>query len=496
MQDYSDKKTIFGIILFALSILMLIYMLFNPLNQLIVNVEEYFTLTLIHFPITDIFSMCSGDTNPPLYYLLAKAASKLLGMLNLEFSKIFFLKLLSILPYVLILIISAAKIRKDYGWLTAGLFALSLGVMSEFFTSYLLLRPYSWALLFVVLSFVYFKDIIATNDKNSWILFTVFSILSAYSYYFAGITSICLYLILLGYILKFDKDKLKTWGISLAALIICYVPWILPLMNFLGSIHNNFWIPSPTPDLIIQTLTYFAYSGDTLFSIVIILIAAVIGIVYALNSKDEQTYILSGIGAFILTLIIGLAISFAFQPVLLAKCLLPASGIVWLCISIMISKIENTRMFWISFALIILVLASGAGFLFAQTNELHQTGMNEKAVLDNITSSNDSIVILTTPNMIIHFLDYADRCDMYCIDADYIYGENMDRVHQFFNFKDIGQGEIENLTTANSDKNIYLISWGEPDVGLNTTTLSKENGVVISQVKIPEIESEEEDYYY
>lgn len=483
MQNLDDKKSIFGMVLFALSILMLIYMLISPLNQLVVNVEEYFTLTLVNFPIADIISMSGSDVNPPLYYLLVKALSKVADDL-------FIMKIFSVIPYAVILIASAVKIRKDYGWLTCGLFAFALGVTSEFFTYFSILRPQAWAVLFVVMAFIFMNDILKNDDNISWILFTVFCVLSAYTYYFAGITAVCLYIILLAYIVKLNMDGLKKWGISLLAFVILYFPWILPLAKLLGSIHESFWVPAPTFDVVIQALAYFAYSADTFLSVLMILIVALICIFYIRFTKheDEMT-VYAGFGAFILTLVAGLVISFAFKPVLLARCLLPAAALVWLSISIIISRLED-KLFVVSFALIVLVLLSGVGFMISETNELAQSGVNQKEVLDNITSDNESVVILTTPNMIVHFLDYSGNCDMYCIDTDYIYSENMDRVHEFFNFKDITADEISNFT---SDKNVYLISWGEPDVDLNTTELSSENGVVISEVNFPEAE---EEYYY
>ena len=75
-MEYS-KKNIIGQIFFALSILMLVYMLINPLNHMIFNIDEYFTLTVINFPISDLLHIVGGDVHPPLYYLIAKLIAKL-----------------------------------------------------------------------------------------------------------------------------------------------------------------------------------------------------------------------------------------------------------------------------------------------------------------------------------------------------------------------------------------------------------------------------------
>ena len=488
MQDYS-KKNIIGQIFFALSVLMLVYMLINPLNQLIFNIDEYFTLTVINFPISDLLHISGGDVNPPLYYLMTKAIAKLGGNLGI-------LKIFSIIPYAIILIISTIKLREEYDWFTVGLFAFALAIASEFFTKYLLLRSYSWAILFVVLSFIYFKDIITKADEKSYILFTIFSVLGAYCHYYALITSICLYLILLFYTIAYNKDKIKSFAIVVIASAILYAPWIPSLINFLQAIHENFWIPSPSTGTIIQTLAYFAYSGDTLFSIITIIILIIIGLIYLKYAdRDDDFYILSGILAYVGTIILAVLISITFKPILLAKCIIPAAGILWLVIAIMIGKIKSERKFLISLALIVLVLISGFALMITTSDYYYQHGMTQKEVLENITQDNNSIVIVTSPNMIMYFLDYSNYCDMYCINQSYVYGENLARAHQLFDFKDINLDEIDDLANNNSDKNIYLISWGKPDVNITATQILNENNIIISKVNITNPYNNEYEYY-
>ena len=196
-----NKNTI-GQLFFTISILMLMYMLINPLTQVIANINEFFTLTLINFPISDILHILGGETNPPLYFLLVKGLSKLAN----DFA---ILKVFSIIPYAIVLILSTFKLRKDYGWLTAGLFALAIAAMSEFFITYSILRPYSWAMLFTLLSFIFFMDIITTANKTSFILFTLFSVLASYTHYYGLITAVVLYIILLIHMLTHNKDKIK-----------------------------------------------------------------------------------------------------------------------------------------------------------------------------------------------------------------------------------------------------------------------------------------------
>ncbi|WP_407453379.1 hypothetical protein [Methanobrevibacter sp.] len=464
---------------------MLVYMIINPLNHIIFNIDEYFTLTVINFPTSDLLHIISGYVHPPMYYLLSKAIAKLGTNLSI-------LKIFSIIPYAIILLISTLKLREEYGWFIVGLFAFALAIASEFFTKYLLLMPYSWAILFIVLSFIYFKDILTKADKKSYILFIIFSVLGSYFNYYAILTSICLYLILIYHTIQYKKDKTKEIAIIMVASIILYAPWIPSLINFLQSIHENFWIPAPTGDSIIQSLAYFAYSGDTLFSIITIIILIMIGLIYyRYANRDEDFYILAGITAYVGTIVLTLLISIIFKPILLARCVLPASAILWLVISIMIGKIKARRMFLISTALIILVLISTAALMVTTSATDYQNGIAQQEVLANITQDNSSLVIITNPNMVMYFLDYSNYCDMYCINQTYIYGENMARTHEIFDFKDLDIANIDDLAYNNTDRNIYLISWGDPDVNITTIPILKENNLVISKVNITNPYSDE-----
>lgn len=483
------NKTQIGQIFFALSILLFIYMLINPLTHVIGNIQEYFTLTLINFPISDILHISAGDTNPPLYYLLAKGFGKLITAVGLTSEMFYLLKIFSIIPYAIILIVSTTKIRKDYGWFTAGLFALAVGAMSELFIGSLLLRPYSWAVLFIILAFVFFRD--ALDDNKSLILFTAFSILAAYTHYYALITAVCLYIILLANTIAKNRDKIKYVAISIAAFVILYIPWIPSLINFLGSVNA---LGKLSLDSAVQSLSHFAYSGDTLFSIITLLIFIILAAIYFKDSEEDNTYLFAGIGAYAGTIVIILLMSVIIKPLLVPQGLLPASAILWLVISVMVSRIKGKRMFLISLALIALLLISGIGGMFATSDDLYKSGTEQMDTLEKIVQDDNAITVITSPNMMMYFLDYANLTDMYCINEDYVYGENMARLHEIFDFKNVDKDKLDEFATNNSDKNIYLISWGEPDVDVDSEKVSNANGIVFSKVKITP--PQEEEYYY
>ena len=479
-----NKNTI-GQLFFTIIILMLMYMLINPLTQVITNINEFFTLTLINFPISDILHILGGETNPPLYFLLVKGLSKLAN----DFA---ILKVFSIIPYAIVLILSTFKLRKDYGWLTAGLFALAIAVMSEFFITYSILRPYSWAMLFTLLSFIFFMDIITTANKTSFILFTLFSVLASYTHYYGLITAVVLYIILLFHILTHNKDKIKYLAISMITGIVLYAPWMPTLIKLLQSMNP---LGNLTTDSIIQSFAHFAYSGDTLFSMITLIILAIVLLIYLKEKDEDRTLVLYGIAAYFATVLVIILISIIIKPIMFTKGLVVASAILWLAISIMIGKMQNKRMLLISLSFVVLLLISGIGSMVVANGDAYQNGLAHTEALDQIIEDNNSTIIITNPGLAMYLLDFADQSDMYCINQDYIYGENMNRIHEIFNFKNIDKDEIANFSTNNSNKNIYLVSWGNPDVNVEIEPVFK-GDMTISKVNTTNLANEDDEYYY
>ena len=120
-------------------------MLISPLMNTIINIDEYWTYSLVNLPFMQGMIVAVQDAHPPLYYLILYLFTPL-GLDNL-----YLLKVLSIVPYALLMVASATRIREDYGWLTAGLFVFSIGIMTDFFCEFLTIRMYSWGLFFVVM---------------------------------------------------------------------------------------------------------------------------------------------------------------------------------------------------------------------------------------------------------------------------------------------------------------------------------------------------------
>ncbi|MEE0941723.1 hypothetical protein [Methanobrevibacter sp.] len=169
----------------------------------------------------------------------------------------------------------------------------------------------------------------------------------------------------------------------------------------------------------------------------------------------------------------------------------------WLAISIVLGKIKTRKMFMISAALIAVLLIVGIATTVATNDEMYKNGVQQKQIMDNITNDPNSMLIIPSQNMIMYFLDYSNHSDIYFINVDKVFGENMDRLHKLYDFNTFNGKDIDNLIANNTQKNIYVISWGEPVLNTSTEKLDTQAGIVFSKVKPTNTTSipAEETYY-
>lgn len=485
--DNKNYKDIIGTIFLALSIIMLGYMLVSPFNQMLIHIDEYFTVSVLNFPITDLAYVISHDVHPPLHYLLLKVVSDILTILGFEFDKIFIYKIMSIVPYAIILILSVTKIRREHGYLTAGLFSFSIVATTEFLPFYSIIRMYSWAMLFVILAFIYLKDVIDTNDKKAWALLTIFSVLAAYTHYFAAIPIVCIYMALFVYMFINDKQKLKFWFISAICGIILFSPWILSLIKQVSGVSDGFWIPEITFKTFMGFFGYFVAPGTyiSIFSIAIFIALAINSLKLSDDiNKTDKFYILCGIFAYVGTIIIGTMASIMLKPLLVNRYLLPSAAILWFTISFMVSKLKDRRKFIISFVLVLILLVAGTGHMISSHDSWINKNMARETFFDDVIKDNDTIVINDANNKMF-YMEYANSTNMYVVNkSSGLYGYNWSELHKTFDFKEISKEDVSKLIKNNKDKDIYILyKKADYDKNIKTTTISKTGNHMILKVK-------------
>ena len=439
-----ERRDILGMALIGVSIIILIYMFLSPLTNIIINVDEYWTYSLVNLPLMEGMIVAIHDVHPPLYYLILYLFTPF-GLNNL-----ILLKVLSIIPYALIILVSLTKIREDYGWLTAGLFVFCIGLMSDFFVEFLTIRMYSWGLFFVLMSFIYYKEVITHWDKKSWALLTLFTLLSAYTQYFFAITCGLIYLLILVEILRENKDKLKQFGTSVLALIILYAPWCIVLVHQIttqaaGS-HETFDLNS-----LMYYITSFAIkSKDLNFEIIVCKIIALVFLIFilVLIYKKKDKYPAAGVFLMYGTIAIGvLTLMFSFCNVMRVRYLVPVFGIFWLSASIVIGKIKNNKVLIIA---LVLIFALACASLYITNEDINsRLAFNEEksAFLNSINNNNSVIVYNTDYGYKILHKD-LNNTKQYTLSGMYFYDNDIEICKDF-----------NSILQKNPNKNVYLVNW-------------------------------------
>lgn len=373
------------------------------------SVDEGFTRGFMDFSFAEMIKLTAMDVHPPLYYLITMAFVKLCHALSLNFNIIQMMKIPSIIPYLILFIFSLTKLRKKYGLLMGGIFSLTLIVASDFFLQYLTARMYAWAMLFLVISFFYVKDILEKNDLKSWILFTIFSVLGAYTHYFTGVSSIIIYLMLFIWILANRnggaiKDNLKKFFISVAVGFVLYLPWMFILIDQMKFVQGNYWVEPISLNNIIYFFSYCLTSAQHNQIVLIasfIIVAAIIALLFkkfASTRENDDLYLVMGVCVFLGTVAVGVLFSLFYKPILIDRYLVPSIGVFWLCVSIKLARLDLKKT--LALLIIIMIVAVGAVNVYHEVKDIQK--MNDKTIKEAKVlakiNNNDSIVIYDTEN--------------------------------------------------------------------------------------------------
>jgi len=212
--------------------------------------DESYTVGLISHNLIDLCRIATFDVHPHLYYILLKLFSYIFG------SSIIVLRLFSVLGAVLLALLGYTHIRKDFGDKTGFWFSFFVLFMPSTFKYALQIRMYTWAPLFVTLAAIYAYRMIINDKKNTknTILFVTFSIMAAYSHYYALIAVSIINIILFVYYIA-KKSKLKKWIIMAVVQLVVFLPG---LYVFLVQSSNGgaSWIKVIYPNILFDTITF------------------------------------------------------------------------------------------------------------------------------------------------------------------------------------------------------------------------------------------------
>lgn len=299
--------------------------------------DEAYTMRLLKNNYIDIIKETAMDVHPPLYYLIAKTFTIIFGY------SVPVVKVVSIMPVILIMLFVTIKSKKLFNEnqsKIALIFNLLIAFIPIAFTMNIELRMYTWCMFFCTCSGIYAYQLYKDNkNKKSMTLFIIFSLFAAYTHYFAAVTVFIIYVFLL--LSLIIKDR-KNWKICISLIIITligYLPWIPVVLGQVTTVKEDYWIQG------IGVLSDIKYLfGEQFTTIFLVLFACIIvGLLrYILNNKkdNEAKFALISILVLLGTIFVGYALSVLIRPIFVNRYMYGAVGLLFLGISIAITKLE------------------------------------------------------------------------------------------------------------------------------------------------------------
>jgi hypothetical protein len=145
----------------------------------------------------------------------------------------------------------------------------------------------------------------------------------------------------------------------------------------------------------------------------IVFLAIFIGIVIQYKkSQEDSDIVLLGSLVFVGTVLFGVTISIVFRPIFIVRYAIPATGLMWLCISIFISKFELKKVIIPVVIVLLLFSVVNLNYQIEDISKNHDKLVENQEFLKSI-NNNNSVVIIDGMVKYVHFHDQLNETTVY-----------------------------------------------------------------------------------
>ncbi len=321
--------------------------------------DESYTVAIANQSYGDIWKIGGYDVHPVLYYFMLKTLSLVFG------SNVLVFRLFSIIPIAILAILGYTHVRKDFGEKCGLLFSFLVLFLPEMTRYASEIRMYSWAMLFVSITAIYayrlYKDF---NNKNL-IIFGIFSLLGAYTHYYALMASGLINIILFVYFIKNIKNNKSEFIKFMCVAVVqvgLYIPWMVYFLIQIRKVSSGFWIGLHFPETLIEVIN--VQYADKLNQYVALVFAIILYIYLgylifkAKREKQEIKFGILGILIYVGIILAALVVSLVImRPILLNRYLISVTGLLAFSIAFFMAKEKNNYITYI-FCFVIIAMSA------------------------------------------------------------------------------------------------------------------------------------------
>lgn len=363
-------REIVGFLLLGLSLIMLGKSLMLCFSNDIWY-DELFTVGLAEHSYGELVRFTAADVHPPLYYCIVKLFVDLCKLIVPGTGTVVPAKIVSVLPYLILLIYAVTFIRKRFGLFVGGMLLFCVTAMPQLPAYTVEVRMYGWAMLFVTAAFLHGYALVSADmgmiDRNyvnqkrihrlHGAAFTVYGLAAAYTQYFACVAVVMVYLWVLLVFWFRDRRRMKEWLLYAGLSALCYVPWLFALAGQLGAVSENYWILPLTWRSLggcVKFLMKPAFADERINAVLaVVLFAAYVGMwcrwmlklyhnrrAFEKSDDNDKRFLLvtAGIGVLAGLVAFGFAASFLIRPIFVYRYMISAEGCFWLAFSLCLQE--------------------------------------------------------------------------------------------------------------------------------------------------------------
>lgn len=301
--------------------------------------DEAYTFGLIKHNYSQLWKITAADVHPPLYYILLKFLIQPFGY------SLIAAKIVSVLPYIYIIVFGGLQLRNLFHEKTAILFMV-LFFMFPFSMSYAVeVRMYSLAAAFVFSNGIYAYRCYRYNKSLDWVLFAIFGTAAAYTHYFALVSVGIIYFMLFVAIVYAKKSLIKPWIPSVLGTSLLYLPWLGEFIKQLAvKVNNPYWIGEITIKTVYSyAKSVFGAQGMLTFPLFFILSYFLVFLCAILSKKKDNIILtICTLMVPVGTILVGLSASFLVRPIFVIRYIVPAIPLLVLFMAIILSRIKST----------------------------------------------------------------------------------------------------------------------------------------------------------
>lgn len=354
-----------------------------------INYDEYFSMQWCRLGWREVMRTLIADVHPPLYYILLKVVTDLTG------GSLFFARLFSAAAGIALLWVGSLFLERNFGAKTAFFYSFFLYLNTFGIQKTTEVRMYMLASVFTVLSGIMSYYILKEEEnKGRWVCFTLFSLLAAYTHYYALLTMVFLYGGLIVYFLfTRNRRNMIRWLLCCGVTIVGYLPWLPVAWKQITSVNGNYWITAPSSRLApIREL----FSGEVpytehIFPAIILLLMAFAAFRFLKSRSVDSYWTLMCGSALWGILVFSIWYASRFRPILVSRYLIMPMCLAVLGISGMV-KFQNK--YAVTLVCLLCVLSGGICYRNAFRTQLNRNTSRTVQFINDRTTPDDVILYI------------------------------------------------------------------------------------------------------